>query len=71
MGNEPSEAVNQPAFCSQCKRITPHRHIHDTAHGIAETHMTGTERYECVYCRWSIHKEERGTINEHLRFVLD
>jgi len=60
-----------PAFCTGCKKMTPHHHLHDAAHGIPETHMSGTERYECTFCKTTIHKEDRGELNGHLRFILD
>lgn len=56
-------------FCIICKKNTPHKHLHNTAHGISETHMAGSERYECQMCRHSIFKnnpEAKG-----LKFMLD
>lgn len=38
------------AHCPGCEQITAHQHLHDTAHGIAETHMVGSERFECTAC---------------------
>ena len=56
------------AFCGECQRVTEHRHMHSTAHGIG-THITGSERYECILCRRGIFREE-GT-GKGLDFVLD
>jgi hypothetical protein len=56
-------------FCNRCQRETEHTHMHDTAHGIPETHMDGSERYECSICENGIYPtegKERG-----LTFVLD
>lgn len=39
--------------------------MHNTAHGIPETHMAGTERFECKKCGYAIYKEE----GEKLGFV--
>lgn len=41
----------QHYHCDGCTNVTRHRHLHDTAHGIAETHMAGTERFVCVLCQ--------------------
>jgi len=62
--------ITRPAYCVHCKQMTPHHHLH-SAYGIPETHMAGTERYECTFCHTSIHKEDRGDLNRHLRFILD
>jgi hypothetical protein len=55
--------------CTACGKPTDHRHMHDTAHGIAGTHMAGTERYVCTKCGNAIYAKEgreRG-----LHFILD
>jgi hypothetical protein len=44
------EGRMRPLFCKACGKITDHRHMHDTAHGIPETHMQGTERFICDVC---------------------
>lgn len=57
--------------CDYCERDTPHRHMHDCAHGIPETHMAGSERFECEHCGRTIDladAQRRGIA--HL-FVLD
>jgi hypothetical protein len=36
--------------CLSCRSVTRHRHLHDCAHGIPETHMAGSERFECAAC---------------------
>lgn len=56
-------------FCNHCQKETEHKHLHDAAHGIEGTHMSGSERYTCSVCKLSIFAEEgrkRG-----LKFVLD
>lgn len=55
--------------CPKCKRVVEHKHMHDCAHGIPETHMTGSERYECVECGHSVRKVEGE--KQGLQFVLD
>ena len=36
--------------CFGCGNVIAHRHLHDCAHGIAETHMVGSERFVCELC---------------------
>jgi hypothetical protein len=36
--------------CFGCGNVTAHQHLHDCAHGIAETHMVGSERFVCELC---------------------
>ena len=38
------------AHCDACGKTTLFQHLHDAAHGIPETHMVGTERFECTGC---------------------
>jgi hypothetical protein len=37
--------------CLGCNTITYHWHLHDTAHGIPETHLAGSERFQCKECK--------------------
>jgi len=55
--------------CPNCQRTTEHRHLHDTAYGMPETHMDGSERYECAECGHSIRAEEGAA--QGLAFILD
>jgi hypothetical protein len=55
--------------CPNCQRTTEHRHLHDTAHGIPETHLDGSERYECAVCGYSMRRAEGE--GQGLRFVCD
>ncbi len=55
--------------CPKCKEKTEHRHMHDAAHGIAETHMVGSERYECKGRGYHMLKEEAE--KQGLTFDLD
>ena len=55
--------------CPKCKKETEHRHMHDTAHGISETHMVGSERYECRICGYSMYKKEGE--KQGLKYILD
>lgn len=57
------------AHCPTCRHQTRHRHLHDCAHGIPETHMVGTERFECVPCGRLTFAWSAGA--ERFRFVLD
>lgn len=55
--------------CLSCGQETRHRHLHDCAHGIFETHMSGSERFECTACGkvTFAHSEDADTFS----FVLD
>lgn len=44
-------------------------HRHDEAHGIAGTHMAGSERFECAVCRHVLTREEAKSFG--LKYVLD
>lgn len=54
-------------FCRACDDIEPHTHWHDTAHGIVETHMAGTERFVCDVCGLTTHARDEGSRH----FVFD
>jgi transposase-like protein len=43
--------------------------MHDTAYGMTETHMSGTERYKCQHCGNSLFKLEGEKMG--LKFVCD
>ncbi len=51
------------------QRVTESTHMHDCAHGIAATHMAGSERYECVKCGYAMYKDEGE--KQGLKFILD
>ena len=53
--------------CPDCDN-TDLRHLHDAAHGIPETHMVGSERYECK-CGKTIHCAEGTALG--FKFILD
>ena len=55
--------------CDGCGNITLHNHLHDTAHGIAETHMVGSERFRCADCGHETYANT--TVAEKFPFVLD
>lgn len=55
--------------CTSCNAVTPHRHLHDTAWGIPNTHMAGSERYECIECGHAIFAKEGAPLG--LVFVCD
>lgn len=44
------ERTEMKLFCSECGHDTDHVHLHDEAHGIAGTHLAGSERYVCQVC---------------------
>lgn len=55
--------------CRHCNLSTVHQHWHDCAHGIPETHIHGTERFECIRCRLATFAWSEGS--DRFRFVLD
>ena len=55
--------------CPRCGALTEAKHMHDCAHGIPETHMGGSERYECVDCGYVMRKIEGE--KQGLKFFLD
>lgn len=55
--------------CPNCCRVTKHKHLHDCAHGIPDTHMSGSERYECEECGYVMDKKEAES--QGLQFILD
>ena len=56
-------------ICPNCGALAEMHHLHDEAHGIAGTHMAGSERYECNFCGHSIHKSEGERLG--LRYICD
>ena len=55
--------------CLSCEKVTYHWHLHDTAHGIPETHMAGSERFQCRPCGRTTFSFDEGA--EAFPFVLD
>jgi hypothetical protein len=55
--------------CLSCNAETPHLHLHDCAHGIPETHMAGSERFECTACGRMTFAHSDGA--DTFRFALD
>jgi len=55
--------------CPKCKKETEHSHKHRCAHGIPETHMAGSEHYQCEVCGYIMFKEEGE--KQGLKFFLD
>jgi len=55
--------------CSGCATMRPHGHLQERAHGLAGTHMHGSERFVCQSCGRSV-----GAWDKHAHlfpFVLD
>src|SRR5262245_3841170 len=46
--------------CFGCGNVTAHQHLHDCAHGIAETHIVGSERFVCELCGHVTQAGSRG-----------
>jgi hypothetical protein len=55
--------------CLSCKAVTSHWHLHDTAHGIPETHVTGSEHFRCQPCGRLTFAHDAGA--EAFPFALD
>ena len=54
--------------CPKCKKDTL-KHLHNEAHGLAGTHMDGSERYECE-CGFYVGNAEKGK-EFNLKFFID
>lgn len=61
--------TKQLYHCRSCNAATLHRHLHDTAHGIEGTHMTGSERFVCSSCLLSTSAQDEGASD--FPFILD
>ena len=55
--------------CFGCGKVTAHRHVHDCAHDIPETHMAGTERFVCELCDHVTCADSKGA--ERFTFQFD
>lgn len=55
--------------CSSCGERREFRHMHDTAHGIAGTHMAGSERFECSVCGTTYYAADGAPFP--LKFIFD
>lgn len=44
-------------MCPKCK-WTGFKHLHDAAHGIPGTHMSGSERFKCCKCGHNVYAAE-------------
>jgi uncharacterized protein with PIN domain len=55
--------------CPRCEYTCEFKHMHDTAHGIPETHMSGSERFECTQCGHMIFLHSDGA--SKFNFILD
>lgn len=56
-------------YCHICICQTRHLHLHDCAHGIPETHMHGTERFQCSGCGHLTFAHMDGA--DRFPFILD
>lgn len=57
------------AICIKCKNMVFHKHVHDTAYGMPQTHMANSERFECTDCGHITFVNDPGA--ENFVFVLD
>jgi len=55
--------------CRRCQEKTDHYHTHDTAHGIPETHIQGSERFVCKKC--GLFTSAQNNQEGEFEFVLD
>jgi hypothetical protein len=55
--------------CPRCNKTTEHVHLHNAAHGMPETHMDGSERYECKECGYAMYAMEGE--KQGLLYLLD
>lgn len=56
--------------CPKCDKETEHKHLHDAAHGIEGTHMSGSERYSCTECKHNTYASKEG-VERGMKFILD
>jgi hypothetical protein len=68
-GYKPPDNPDNRFYCLMCEDLTPHEHWHDTAHGIAETHMVGSERFVCKQCGRTTHRNDEGW--NHFKWECD
>ena len=61
--------MTKRGHCSSCGTETNFRHRHDTAYGLAGTHMVGTERFECQTCGKAYYATDGAP--PPLKFILD
>jgi transposase-like protein len=54
--------------CPRCKSVE-FKHVHNAAHGLEGTHMSGSERFECQHCNRTIYKDEGTRLG--FKFNLD
>jgi len=66
-GAEVQSSFSAEPTCRKCGGRL--RHVHDCAHGIPETHIAGSERYQCADCGSSIYAAEGKAMG--LKFFLD
>lgn len=58
------------AKCDGCGNRTDHKHLHDEAHGISGTHMSGSERFVCKLCGHHTFAKD-GDRNPDFKFLFD
>ena len=57
-------------ICPNCtEEVERFIHLHDEAHGVSGTHMSGSERFECPECDRHLTREEAE--NFGLKYELD
>jgi predicted nucleic-acid-binding Zn-ribbon protein len=61
--------ANTIAKCPRCGYTCEFKHMHDTAHGIEGTHMSGSERFECTQCGSSVFYSDEAA--KLFTFILD
>lgn len=56
-------------ICPNCKKEVEFGHYHACAHGIAKTHMAGTENYTCPECKKAYYKHDGEQLG--FKYYLD
>jgi len=48
------------AICPSCdsSSLDQFKHVHNCVHGMPQTHLSGSERFQCRECRFALSREE-------------
>jgi hypothetical protein len=56
-------------YCERCACMRPHKHMHCTAYDLEQTHMAGSEHFDCTGCGKSTFANDEGA--SRFPFILD
>lgn len=55
--------------CPKCREYVRFEHMCDTAYGMPETYMAGSERFVCSNCKYRLSRQEANQLG--LKFILE